>query len=220
MATPTTGAPAGGAQSASSSAMGWVGFGIQAAQLGIQMLSAGATVSAAGEAARLQDTAILRSTLSTVDRINAERATKYAQISAARASLISEQRQATGSTKAAISAYGMQGGTARALLADNEMKASTALATIDANRNLLDAQLQWKTDDAFNAARAAFVGQHATSQGPSFGAAFAGNLMQFAAIGVQNYKGDLFKDATKEFNDIVSGIRPSTTPTTTGGING
>ena len=191
----TTATQSGGLQSTS---MSWAGFGISMANNVIGVMSANASAKAAVETARIRDKAILTSALKSIERINVERTTQYAQLTSALASAQADERKAAGTQKAQIAAYGMTGSSARTLLADTQMKADQQFSTIRQNKDMLDQQLQWKVQDTLNAAKDQFVS--GTYHGPTNTQIGMQYLMGTATALVQNYKGDLFKDATAEFN--------------------
>lgn len=203
----TSATPSGGLQSSS---MSWAGFGMSVASSAIGIASAVASAKASTDAAKARDAAILRSALNSLNRINVERASTYSQITAALASASADQRQAAGTQKAQIAAYGMTGASARAILADTAMKANTQMATIMQNKALTDQQLSWKVEDTLNSAKDAFVG--ATYHGPTTAQVGTAYLMGTATALVQNYRGDLYKDATAEFN---ARFNPQTPPVST-----
>lgn len=203
-------APAAQSGGLQSSSMSWAGFGMSMVSSAVGIASAVSSSQAAIETAKVRDAAILRSALSSLSRINVERASTYAQVTSALASASADSRQAAGAQKAQIAAYGMTGGSAKAILADTAMKASTQMSTLLQNKAYVDQQLSWKVEDTLNSAKDAFVG--ATFHGPTETQVGTAYLLGTATALVQNYKGDLFKDATAEFNAT---FNPPTPPTTT-----
>lgn len=181
-----------------SSSMSWVGAGLSIASSIAGISAANAQAESAVETAKIRDGIVLRSAFRTLERLNVERASSYTQISAALASTRADEQKATGTTKAVLSAYGNMGGTATAILADNAAKADQAISTIKQNKDVLDQQLAWKVQDTVDSAKSQFMS--GTYHGPTQSQIGMQYLLGTSSAILHNYKGDLFKDATDEFN--------------------